>query len=81
MQSSRKTREPRTPVLYCAFDELPDFLTVKDVADFLRISLASAYTVTEAKDFPSLLFNCHRRVERSCFIDWLISKEVKNGQN
>ena len=77
--NSERKREPRVPNAYYSFDDLPDFMTVKDVADVLRISLASAYTVTEQEDFPCLLFNCQRRAEKGAFISWLNSREVKNG--
>ena len=56
-------------------DELPEFLTVFDVADVLRISVASAYTVTETEGFPLLLLNCQRRVKKESFIKWLEGKE------
>ncbi len=58
-------------------EELPRFMTVYDVADCLRISVASAYTLSETDDFPVILFNCQRRVRREKFIEWLIGKERK----
>lgn len=74
-----KLRPERIPSEYRSLDELPDLMTVFDVADVLRISVASAYTVTDMGDFPLFLLNSQRRVRRDRFIQWLVSKERKNG--
>lgn len=59
-------------------NELPKFMTMYDVADCLRISVASAYTLSREDDFPVVLFNCQRRVRRDRFMNWLKNREVKS---
>ena len=75
MAGKNRTRSKRIPSVFTCYDELPEFLTVFDVADVLRISVASAYTVTETEGFPLLLLNCQRRVKKESFIKWLEGKE------
>ncbi|MBO4384249.1 MAG: helix-turn-helix domain-containing protein [Clostridia bacterium] len=77
MADERRERRIHIPKEYRSYDELPEFLMVKDVADVLRISVASAYTITEADDFPLLLLNSQRRVKKESFINWLKEKERK----
>jgi len=74
-----KPRPERIPNEYRSLDELPELMTVYDVADVLHISVASAYTVTDMDDFPVFLLNCQRRIQRERFIQWLLSKERRNG--
>ena len=76
-----KPRPERIPNDYRSVDELPEIMTVFDVADALRISVASAYTVTATDGFPVMLLNCQRRIRKDLFIEWLKSKENKHGTN
>ena len=39
----------------------------------------AAYTVTDMDDFPVFLLNSQRRIQRERFIQWLLSKERRNG--
>lgn len=64
-------------VIYHSYSELPRFMTITNVADCLRISVASAYTLSKQPDFPVVIFNCERRVRRDRFVEWLESKEHK----
>lgn len=70
-----RSRPKRIPNEYRNFDEVPDIMTVYDVADILRVSVASAYTVTASEDFPVMLLNCQRRIRKDKFIEWLMAKE------
>ena len=74
-----KPRPGRSCMWQVAEMELPELMTVYDVADVLHISVASAYTVTDMDDFPVFLLNCQRRIQRERFIQWLLSKERRNG--
>lgn len=74
-----KPRPERISNEYRNLEELPELMTVYDVADVLHISVASAYTVTDIEDFPVFLLNSQRRIQRERFIQWLLSKERKNG--
>jgi len=74
-----RPRPERIPNEYRSLDELPELMTVYDVADVLHISVASAYTVTDMDGFPVFLLNCQRRIQRERFIQWLLSKERRNG--
>lgn len=73
----RKNHPKSEAKLFTSEESLPRFMTMYDVADCLRISVASAYTLSEADDFPTLLFNCQRRVRREKFIEWVLGKERK----
>lgn len=62
----------------CAFTgHRPEKLMVKDVADILRISVASAYHLVKADGFPVLLLNGQMRIEKEAFISWMRGKERK----
>lgn len=61
--------------IFCSPKDLPKFMTMYDVADCLRISVASAYTLADKEDLPVVLFNCQRRVKREKFLEWLSRKE------
>ena len=79
-----KPRPERIPNEYRSLNELPELMTVYDVADVLHVSVASAYTVTDMDDFPvfllnRFLLNSQRRIQRERFIQWLLSKERRNG--
>jgi len=74
-----KPRPERIPNEYRSLDELPELMTVYDIADVLHISVASAYTVTDMDDFPVFLLNSQRRILRERFVQWLLSKERRNG--
>ncbi len=76
--ATRPHPKSEAQVFHC-FQELPKFLTMTDVADCLRISVASAYTLSREKDFPLVIFNCQRRVRRDRFLAWLNSREVGYG--
>lgn len=76
-----KPRPNRIPNEYRSYEEIPEIMTVFDVADVLRISVASAYTVTAAEGFPVMLLNSQRRIRKDLFIEWLKSKENGYGKN
>ena len=61
--------------IYRNYEDLPRFMTITNVADCLRISVSSAYTLSKEPDFPVIIFNCERRVRRDKFMEWLNSKE------
>ena len=73
--SDSRTRPKREKKIYHNEDELPKFMSMHDAADVLRISSASAYTLSQEEGFPVILFNCQRRVRRERFMEWLKKKE------
>ncbi|MBQ4448508.1 MAG: helix-turn-helix domain-containing protein [Clostridia bacterium] len=77
--SVKRLRPPHEPKQFTSFEEIPDYLMVKDVADILRISVASAYHLVKAEGFPVLLLNGQMRVEKEAFISWMRGKERNNG--
>jgi excisionase family DNA binding protein len=38
------------------YEDLPDFLTVKELSKYLRVGANRAYTLANRKDFPSCQF-------------------------
>ena len=75
--SAKRIRPAHEPKLFTSFEERPDDLMVKDVADILRISVASAYHLVKADGFPVLLLNGQMRIEKEAFISWMRGKERK----
>ena len=75
--SAKRIRPAHEPKLFTSFEEIPDYLMVKDVADILRISVASAYHLIKADGFPVLLLNGQMRIEKEAFISWMRGKERK----
>ncbi|MBO9128504.1 helix-turn-helix domain-containing protein [Bacillus sp. 165] len=50
-----------------------EILTANDIADILRVSLPTAYTVMERTDFPLIRIGRSKRVLRHEFYNWLNS--------
>lgn len=51
-----------------------DFLTPKDVADLMHISVVSARTLFHRADFPSIRVGTNFKVMKSAFINWCNQK-------
>jgi hypothetical protein len=53
-------------------DNLPQFLTVADVMDNLKISKATAYKLFKRADFPAIIVGKKSiRVEVNAYIKWI----------
>ena len=48
-----------------------EYLTVKDVQNYLNISQGKAYQLVHRKDFPVIRFNSCTRVPRELFLRWV----------
>lgn len=58
--------------IYKTKDELPMYLSVRDVADLLGISRASAYELVHEEDFPKLKVVVGRIIiPRDKLFEWL----------
>lgn len=51
-----------------------EFLTPKDVADLMHISVVSARTLFHRADFPSIRVGTNFKVMKSAFINWCNQK-------
>ena len=48
-----------------------EYLTVKDVKDYLNISQSKAYELVHRKDFPVCRFGACTRIPRELFLAWI----------
>ena len=62
------TRERDT---FTALEEVPVVMNAADLAKFLGISKANAYTLMHSVGFPTLRIGSRMLVERRKFFDWL----------
>lgn len=52
-------------------------ITVREVAEYLRISLPSAYHLLERNSFPYLKVGCRYVVPRDTFLLWVDQNTIK----
>ena len=55
------------------FEQMPDILDARQLADTLRISRASAYNLLSSADFPTLHIGKRKLVMKEDLIQWLRS--------
>jgi excisionase family DNA binding protein len=66
--------EPRAP--------LPEMLTIKDVAAYLRVSFETARRIVREPDFPLLTTKNTYRIPRKAFLRWVARRTgQKDGDN
>ena len=51
--------------------EIPMYLTVAEISDYLNISKSQAYELTHRKDFPVSRFGGAIRIPRELFLQWV----------
>lgn len=61
------------------FEDLPDFLTVQELRDWLRIGTNKAYALAKKPGFPVMRFGTRLVFPKSQVRDWM-EREVKRGQ-
>ncbi|MBQ7129883.1 MAG: helix-turn-helix domain-containing protein [Oscillospiraceae bacterium] len=54
-------------------------ITIREIAEYLRISLPSAYNLIERKAFPYLKVGCRYVVPRDTFLLWVDQNTVKGA--
>lgn len=52
-------------------NENKQYLTVKEVKNYLNISTATAYELTHRSDFPVCRFGANIRIPRDAFLAWV----------
>ena len=64
-------------------NELPDFLTPKEVQDFMRISQQTVYNLINSSGFPVLRVGKKILVPKADYVDWLKKNTVgsEGGEN
>ena len=60
---------------YMTEDEVPLYLNAKDISDILNISLAYAYNLFYAKDFPTIHLGKRKVVRKEKFFKWIEEHE------
>jgi excisionase family DNA binding protein len=59
--------------------EMPDLLTVKDVANYLRVPISWVYERTRNRSIPIYKIGNHVRVPKLDFICWLEDTDCPKG--
>lgn len=62
VSTTLKPKEAATPLEY---DQLPDWITVEELARYLRIGLSCAYELVRSGEIPSRRFGRLIRINRS----------------
>jgi predicted DNA-binding transcriptional regulator AlpA/DNA-directed RNA polymerase subunit RPC12/RpoP len=57
--------------------DYPDVLSAKDIAEFLGVSLRTAYGIMEQKGFPLIRIGRSKKATKVAFIEWLANQESK----
>ena len=57
--------------VYKSYDELPLFLSAKNVAELLGISISSTYELMNECDFPVLQIGSRKVVSKEKFREWV----------
>lgn len=52
-------------------------LKAEDIAKYLNVSCAKAYSIMSKKDFPTIVFDRTKRVKRDDFLQWLENHKQK----
>ena len=64
--------------VYHSYDELPLFLSAKNVAELLGVSISSAYELMQESSFPVLKVGNRKVVPKEKFRAW-VEKNVGGG--
>lgn len=56
-----------------------EFLTIREVKDYLKISQSAAYGLTHSKGFPVARFGASVRIPRKAFLAWVDMQTVIPG--
>jgi len=65
--------------LQLRFDELPDYLTIDELRQYLRIGTNKAYTLANTPGFPHLDFGAKKIFPKAEVREWL-TREAKQGR-
>lgn len=63
-----------------SYDELPLFLSAKDVAKLLGVSLSTAYELMHEDEFPSLRVGNRYVIPKEDFQKWVKENTKKGGE-
>jgi excisionase family DNA binding protein len=55
--------------------DLPEMLTVVQVAEYLNVSRNTVYTWTNSGEIPSIKAGNTRRIRKAALIDWIAAAE------
>lgn len=61
-----------------AAQQCSEFMTVKEVADFMRVSTNAVYEWIDKKDFPALSAGDDWRFDKQAVIEWMKRPRKKN---
>ena len=61
------------------FEDLPDFLTIKELKQYLRIGTNKAYELANRKDFPSIPFGNKKIFPKTAVKEWA-EREAERGR-
>ena len=58
------------------FEDMPDVMDAKQLAEALQISKAGAYNLLSSPDFPTLRIGGRKLVMKNELVEWLKSKRI-----
>lgn len=58
-------------------DDLPECISVPDLASYLGISRSGAYNLCRSGQIPSIRIGGSVRVRKSVFLEWIAAQEKK----
>lgn len=61
------------------FEDLPDFLTIKELKQYLRIGNNKAYELANRRDFPSVPFGNRKVFPKVAVKEW-VEREAERGR-
>ena len=63
-----------------SLEDLPDIITIHELAELLRIGINKAYELSEIKGFPVIKLGRRKVVSKAGLKKWLTSQEDKSVQ-
>lgn len=61
------------------YDDFPDFLTIEELKQYLRIGTNKAYELARRQSFPKVMFGNKKIFPKAQVREWMLSEAAKNS--